>query len=98
MSILKKVTTLVMQLIRSLHLKSELCTNADIDNFLQLVVNNKTKQKMAMPVQISVRCSKRNFCQTRRETFTVLIPWERTHTLIIVDFKYILFRIHFIEL
>lgn len=44
MCISKKATTLAMQLIRSLHLQSELCTNTDIDNFQQLV-NSKAKKK-----------------------------------------------------
>lgn len=44
MCVSKKATTLAMQLIRSLHLQSELCTNTNIDNFQQLV-NSKAKKK-----------------------------------------------------
>lgn len=44
MCVSKKATTLAIHLIRSLHFQSELCTNADIDNFQQLV-NSKAENE-----------------------------------------------------
>lgn len=53
---------------------------------------------MSTPVQVSVRCTTRKFCQTGRGTFTLLILWKRVQTLIMVDLQYILFRINCIKL
>lgn len=49
---------------------------------------------MAMPVQISMRQTKRNSVRTEKKTLTLLLLWERVYNLILIDLWHILFTVH----